>query len=128
MTTTVLYIDDEPMNLTLVRKLLGRFGYTLLEAIDAKNGLQMALRNRPDVILMDMNMPEIGGLEATKIFKEHPDLHFVPIIGLTADTSEELRRQATAAGCEAHLHKPISRSLLLKTIQQVLDNNLSLAI
>lgn len=128
MATTVLYIDDEPMNLTLVRKLLGRFGYDLLEAVDAKSGLQIALRNRPDVILMDMNMPEVNGLEATKMFKEHVDLHFVPIIGLTADTSEKLRRQATAAGCKAHLHKPISRSLLLKTIQQVLDNNLSLAI
>ncbi len=115
---TVLYIDDDPLNLRLVRKILVHMGYNVHEAMDAKEGLQMADRIQPDIILMDIHMPGMNGLEATQRLKQSADLRHIPVIALTADIREATQRDTKAAGCDAHLLKPISRARLLKVVGQ----------
>lgn len=114
----VLYIDDDPLNLRLVRKILMHMGYDVHEAMDAKRGLQMARHITPDVILMDIHLPGMNGLEATQQIKNSLDLRHIPVIALTADVGADTRNDTKAAGCDAHLLKPISRARLLKVIGQ----------
>lgn len=120
---TILYIDDEPLNLRLIQKSLTRMGYKVLGELDAKLGLETARHSRPDVILLDMHMPGMSGLEAIELLKADKETSEMPIVALTADTREELRTRCMGAGCEAYLNKPISRSLLLKVVGQLINGN-----
>jgi two-component system cell cycle response regulator DivK len=115
---TVLYIDDDPLNLRLVRKSLSHMGYAVHEAMEARQGLQLARQIQPDVILMDVHLPGMDGLEATEYIKNSVDLCHIPVIALTADVRETTREETRTAGCDAHLLKPISRARLLKVVGQ----------
>ena len=115
---TVLYIDDDPLNLRLVRKILVHMGYEVHEAMEAGQGIQMARQYQPDVILMDIHLPGVNGLEATRRIKNSIDLQHIPVIALTADVRGATRDDTKNAGCDAHLLKPISRARLLKVVGQ----------
>lgn len=113
---TILYIDDDSLNLRLVRKNLQNMGYEVHEAMDAKKGIQLAREIIPDVILMDIHLPGMNGIEATKVIKSSDKLAHVPVIALTADVREVTRQRTGNVGCDAHLTKPISRSSLFKAV------------
>jgi len=104
----VLYIDDEPSNRMLVRRVLMAEGFTVEEADSASTGLEKALAHPPDIILMDISMPGVDGLTATRQIRETPSLAHVPVIALTALVMAGDREMILAAGCDGYISKPIN--------------------
>lgn len=109
----ILYVEDDPINMWLVQKILLHAGYEVIEATDGLQGVAVAARTRPDLILMDINLPGINGMEATSRLKSAPDLGHIPIIAVTGATFPGGRKQIIAAGCDDYLPKPFSRKDLL---------------
>ncbi len=116
----ILYIEDNEQNMRLVRKILVHAGYDVIEAEDGLTGLDAAAREVPDLILMDVNLPDIDGLEATARLKRTPHLARIPVIALTANAMVGDREKALEAGCDGYLPKPISRADLLNVVSQYL--------
>ncbi|MFW5748806.1 MAG: response regulator [Chloroflexota bacterium] len=112
----ILYIEDNPQNMRLVRKMLLSGGYDMLEAPDGLSGLAIAAREVPDLILMDINLPDIDGMEATGRIKSDPMLQHIPIIALTANAMFGDRERFLSAGCDGYLAKPVSKNELLSTV------------
>jgi two-component system cell cycle response regulator DivK len=104
----VLYIDDEPSNRMLVRRILMAEGFTVEEADSASTGLEKAMAHPPDIILMDISMPGVDGLTATRQIRETPSLAHVPVIALTALVMAGDREMILAAGCDGYISKPIN--------------------
>lgn len=113
----VLYIEDNPQNKRLVRKLLTVKGYDVLEADDGLIGVEIAQRERPDLILMDINIPGIDGMEATARLKKSEVAH-IPIIALTANAMVGDRERIMAAGCDEYMQKPVSNAVLWNTVER----------
>ena len=105
----ILYIEDNVDNRTLVRRVFqaSDFDVVLEEATNAPEGIQRALLSPPDIILIDLSMPGMDGLEATRRMREHESLRDVPIIALTANVMEADRSRAFEAGCDGYIGKPI---------------------
>ncbi len=116
----VLYVEDNPQNMRLVRKILSANGYMVIEAVDGLTGLRLAEQEMPDVILMDVNLPDIDGLEATKRLKENALVQHIPVIALTANAMHGDRERCLAAGCNGYLPKPITKHELLSTVARFL--------
>ncbi len=116
MPIRILCVEDNPQNLRLVRKILKHAGYEVLEAIDGLSGLETAVDEQPDLILMDVNLPDIDGLEVTTQLKRMPEVGQTPIIALTANAMYGDEERCLAAGCDDYLAKPINRSGLLETV------------
>ena len=112
MSKTILYIEDNPQNMRLVKKMLRVGGYDMLEASDGISGVNKAQSERPDLILMDINLPDIDGIEATRRLKADPEMAHVPIIALTANAFPSDRQRCLDAGMDHHLRKPIRRAAL----------------
>jgi two-component system cell cycle response regulator DivK len=127
MTKQILYIEDDIYNIRLVKKMLKPMGYEVIEATDAMRGIQMAHQYQPDVILMDVSLPDISGYEATEHLKNTPELAHIPVIIFTADTTQQVYQRSIDAGCDAYLNKPISSGQLLRTIAQVCATTASTA-
>ena len=96
---TILYIEDNPENRLLVRRILEAEGYTVIEAEDASSGLEAAQHASPDLILLDINLPEMDGYEFTARLRETPGLRDIPIVALTANVMKGDRERTLAAGC-----------------------------
>lgn len=122
---TILYVEDNPQNMRLVRKILNHGGHEVLEAPDGKTGIDLTCAHKPDLILMDINLPDIDGLEATARIKSNPDTAQIPVIALTANAMVGDREKALSAGCNGYLPKPISKSELLATVAQYLEEGVS---
>ena len=118
----ILYIEDNPENMRLVRKILNHAGYDVIEAGTGLGGLHVADAERPDLIFIDINLPDIDGLEVTARLKAQPALSPIPVIALTANALIGDREKALKAGCDDYLSKPVSRSDLLKTVDQFLTH------
>jgi len=106
----VLYIEDDPNNRMLVRRILlasDISGIEIEEAEDAPTGIQMALDNPPDLILMDMSMPGMDGLTATQKIRDMPEISSVPIVAITANVMQGDRERSLNAGCNGYIGKPI---------------------
>ncbi|MBC7870144.1 MAG: response regulator [Chitinophagaceae bacterium] len=116
----ILYVEDNEQNMRLVRKILVHAGYDVIEAEDGLTGLDAAAREVPDLILMDVNLPDIDGLEATARLKRTPNLARIPVIALTANAMVGDREKALEAGCDGYLPKPISRTDLLSVVDHYL--------
>jgi two-component system cell cycle response regulator DivK len=114
----ILYIEDNFQNKRLVRKILSARGYEVLEADDGLTGVELAELEKPDLILMDMSLPGIDGVEATQRIKGSGQE--VPIVALTANAMRGDRERFLAAGCDDYLPKPISTSDLLCMIVKFL--------
>jgi two-component system, cell cycle response regulator DivK len=114
----ILYIEDNYQNRRLVKRLLSKKGYEILEAEEGLQGIAIAARERPDLILMDINLPGIDGMEATSRLKSSPDLSHIPIIAVTAQAMRGDRERIIAAGCDHYLQKPIDKDELINTIEQ----------
>jgi two-component system cell cycle response regulator DivK len=117
---TILYIEDNPQNMRLVRKILNSAGYEMLEAQDGHSGIEAALSSTPDLILMDINLPDIDGLEVTARLREYPQFAHTPIIALTANAMHGDRERITSGGCDGYLAKPITRNELLNAVSRFL--------
>ena len=104
---TVLCVEDNLDNRVLVRRILQAEGYAVLEASNAFEGLQLALVQRPDLILVDINMPQIDGLTFASRLKAYPGLAGVPVVAITANVMHGDRERTLAAGCDGYIQKPI---------------------
>jgi len=120
---TVLVIEDNALNMKLVRSLLKMGKYTVIEAVDAETGIQLAREYRPDLILMDIQLPGMDGLSATKIIKEDPSLKNMKIVALTSYAMEGDDKKAIKAGCDGYIVKPIDTKEFLKTVDQFLNGD-----
>jgi two-component system cell cycle response regulator DivK len=116
----ILYIEDNPDNRMLVRRVLMAEGYELLEAVDGPTGLKVAAENPPDLILMDINLPELDGYEVTSRLKMAPKLAQVPVIAMTANVMRGDREKSLAAGCDGYIQKPIDIDLLPEQVARFL--------
>ena len=117
---TVLVIEDNLLNMKLVRALLQVGQYRVLEAIDAENGIQLALEHRPDLILMDIQLPGIDGLTATRMIKQDPNLKEIPIVALTSYAMHGDEEKALKAGCAGYIAKPIDTRSFLDNLSRFL--------
>ena len=103
----ILYIEDNPENRLLVKRVLEAEGYQVVEADSGSTGLQKAERLKPDLVLMDINLPEIDGYELTRRLKQMPHLAGVPVVAMTANVMKGDREMTLAAGCDGDIQKPI---------------------
>ncbi len=116
----ILYIEDNPDNRTLIRRVLQADGYTVREAIDGPTGLKMAAEQLPDLVLMDINLPEIDGYEVTARLKQLPGMSSVPVIAVTANVMKGDREKTLAAGCDGYIQKPIDIDTIGSQIEHFL--------
>jgi two-component system cell cycle response regulator DivK len=115
MSRTILVIEDQEDNRRIMRDLLEASGYVIVEAVNGIDGVHAAETHRPDLILMDVQLPGIDGYEATRRIKATPDLEKIPVIIVTSYALSGDDRKAFEAGCDAYVSKPFSpRSLLAK--------------
>ena len=117
---TVLVVEDNEMNLKLVRTLLEMGKYRVIEAIDAEIAILLAREHRPDLILMDIQLPGIDGLSATRIIKDTAALKGIPIVALTSYAMEGDEEKAAEVGCVGYIAKPIDTRNFLETISRFL--------
>jgi two-component system, cell cycle response regulator DivK len=117
---TILYVEDNEVNRRLVQDLLGPTSYRLLEANDGESGMAMARQERPDLILMDVQLPKISGIEATRTLRAEPATAHTPIIAITSFAMAGDEEKALAAGATAYMAKPYSPRDLLGLIRRLL--------
>ena len=116
---TVLYVEDNEFNRKIVRQLLAKTTYRLREAMDGEEGVASALATPPDLILMDIQLPKMSGLDATRQLRNDPRTAAVPIIVVTSFALSGDEQKATAAGATAYLAKPYSPRALLAKIREI---------
>ncbi len=104
---TILYIEDNPDNRLLVRRILQAEGYRVTEANDAPQAMEILHEQRPDLILMDINLPDMDGYTLTGRLKAAPDLADIPIVALTANVMKGDQERTLQAGCDGYIQKPI---------------------
>jgi two-component system cell cycle response regulator DivK len=117
---TVLYVEDNEYNRKIVRQLLGRSSYRLIEAADGETGVALAQQELPDLILMDVQLPKMSGLDATQALKADPRTSHIPIIVITSFALSGDREKAMSAGASSYLAKPYSPRELLALVRQFL--------
>ncbi len=122
MAARILYIEDNPLNMRLVRKILVAAGFQMLEAIDGLSGVALALQEMPDLILMDINLPDIDGVAATIRIKSSPTTAHIPVIALTANTMHGDRERLMTMGCNGYIPKPVARNELLTVVHTFLNS------
>ena len=118
---TVLIVEDNELNMKLFNDLLEAHGYFTLQTKDGVEALRMARAHRPDLILMDIQLPEVSGLEVTKWLKEDDDLRSIPIIAVTAFAMKGDEQKIRDGGCEAYIAKPISVASFMSTVERFLS-------
>jgi two-component system cell cycle response regulator DivK len=117
---TVLVIEDNPANMKLASLLLRNVGHAVLCATDAETGLTLARAERPDLILMDIQLPGMDGFAATAMLKQDPATAGIPVIALTAMAMKEDQEKSQAAGCDAYISKPLRYQELYAAIDALL--------
>jgi len=117
---TILIVEDNELNMKLFHDLLEAHGYNILQTKDGMEALKLARAHRPDLILMDIQLPEVSGLEVTKWMKDDEDLRSIPIIAVTAFAMKGDEEKIREGGCEAYIAKPISVANFLQTIERFL--------
>ncbi len=118
---TVLVVEDNELNMKLFHDLLEVHGYNILQTKDGMDALRLAREHKPDLILMDIQLPEVSGLEVTKWIKEDDDLKSIPVIAVTAFAMKGDEEKIREGGCEAYIAKPISVTNFLETVQRFLN-------
>jgi len=117
---TILYIEDNDDNRLLVRRVLESEGYRVVEAEDGPQGFELLQSEIPDLVLMDINLPDMDGYEATQHLKQMPALKKVPVIAMTANVMKGDREKTLAAGCDGYICKPIDIDILPEQIAEFL--------
>ena len=119
---TVLIVEDNELNMKLFHDLLDAHGYQILQTKDGMEALDIAREHHPDLILMDIQLPEVSGLEVTKWLKDDQDLKKIPVVAVTAFAMKGDEERIREGGCEAYLSKPISVGKFIETIRHFLGN------
>ncbi|NLH80495.1 MAG: response regulator [Phyllobacteriaceae bacterium] len=122
MAKTVLIVEDNELNMKLFHDLLEAHGYRTLQARNGFDAMDVARADRPDLILMDIQLPEVSGLEVTKWLKEDDDLRTIPVIAVTAFAMKGDEERIRQGGCEAYISKPISVAKFLETVKSYLGD------
>jgi two-component system, cell cycle response regulator DivK len=117
----VLIVEDNELNMKLFHDLIEACGHEILETRDGIEALKLARQHHPDLILMDIQLPEVSGLEVTRWLKEDDDLRSIPVIAVTAFAMKGDEEKIRSGGCEAYIAKPISVSNFLDTIGRFLS-------
>jgi two-component system cell cycle response regulator DivK len=120
-TKTVLVVEDNELNMKLFHDLLEANGYGILQTRDGMEALRMARKHRPDLILMDIQLPEVSGLEVTKWIKEDDALKEIPVVAVTAFAMKGDEQKIREGGCEAYIAKPISVTDFLETVRKFVN-------
>ncbi len=121
MTSCILIVEDEPLNIKLLRDILTASGYRTLEECDGQSGIEAARRHRPDLILMDIRMPVMDGIQATRIIKSDADLCHIPVLALTGYGMECDIRHILDAGCDGYIPKPFPIREILAAVRNILS-------
>ncbi len=121
MAKVILIVEDEPRNLILLRDLLQVSGYSTIEATNGKQGVELAKSKKPDLILMDIQMPVMDGLEATRILKADTTTGNIPVLALTSYAMKGDKEKVLQAGCNGYLSKPFNIQELLKEVAKYLS-------
>lgn len=122
MAATILLIEDNELNQKLFRQILEMNGFLVLSAVNAETGIELAAKERPDLILMDIQLPGMNGLEATRSLKADEELRELPVLALSGFASDQDRQDALDAGCIGFIVKPISTRTFVQTLQSCLDD------
>jgi two-component system, cell cycle response regulator DivK len=122
MAKTVLIVEDNELNMKLFHDLLEAHGYNTVATRNGIEALDLARKHRPDLILMDIQLPEVSGLEVTRWLKDDEDLKAIPVVAVTAFAMKGDEERIREGGCEAYLSKPISVGKFIETIRRFLGN------
>ena len=120
MTKTVLIVEDNELNMKLFNDLLEGHGYATLQSRNGVEAVELARKNKPDLILMDIQLPEVSGLQVTQWIKADEELRAIPVIAVTAFAMKGDEEKIRQGGCEAYLSKPISVAKFLETVKNYL--------
>lgn len=121
MSKTVLIVEDNELNMKLFHDLLEAHGFSTLETKNGNEVLELARKNKPDLILMDIQLPEVSGLDVTKWLKEDEELKDIPVIAVTAFAMKGDEQKIREGGCEDYISKPISVSNFIEIIEKYLN-------
>ena len=121
MAKTVLIVEDNELNMKLFHDILDAHGYGTIQTKDGLRALELAREHRPDLILMDIQLPEVSGLEVTRWIKADEELRPIPVIAITAFAMKGDEEKIREGGCEAYISKPISIAGFIATVKQFLD-------
>ncbi|GKX35856.1 MAG: response regulator [Rhizobiaceae bacterium MnEN-MB40S] len=122
MPKRVMIVEDNELNMKLFRDLIEASGYETIQTRNGLDVLDLARRHKPDLILMDIQLPEVSGLEVTKWLKDDAELHTIPVIAVTAFAMKGDEERIRQGGCEAYMSKPISVPKFLETIKNYLGD------
>jgi two-component system cell cycle response regulator DivK len=122
MGKTILIVEDNELNMKLFNDLLEANGFTTVQTRNGIEAVALARQHRPHLILMDIQLPEVSGLEVTKWLKEDPDLKHIPVVAITAFAMKGDEERIREGGCEAYLSKPISVAKFLETVRHFLPD------
>jgi two-component system, cell cycle response regulator DivK len=122
MSKRILIVEDQEDNRTILRDVLSTVGYDLIEAFNGEDAVRLAQSERPDLILMDIQLPLMDGYEATRRIKATPELNAIPIIAVTSYALSGDEAKARAAGCAAYVAKPFSPRQLLARVREFLPD------
>lgn len=117
---TILNVEDNPENRTLARRLLEASGYKVLEAESAQRALELVNSQPIDLVLMDINMPDVDGYTLTARLKSQPAFHNIPIVALTANVMKGDRERSLQAGCDGYIEKPIDVDRFIDQVERFL--------
>jgi two-component system cell cycle response regulator DivK len=120
MSQKILIVEDNELNMKLFHDLLEAHGYTTIQTRNGTEAVGLARTHRPDLILLDIQLPEISGLEVTRQLKQDDELKGIPVVAVTAFAMKGDEEKILEGGCEAYIAKPISVSTFMETIQTVL--------
>ena len=121
MAKTVLIVEDNELNMKLFRDLLEAHGYQTSGTSNGFEALDLVRKLRPDLVLMDIQLPQVSGLEVTRWIKDDPELRAIPVVAVTAFAMKGDEERIREGGCEAYISKPISVVHFLDTIRKLLD-------
>ena len=120
MSKLVLIVDDEPHNVKLVRDLVQLLGYATIEATNGREGVERVLLDKPDLVLMDVQMPIMDGIQAITWLKSNPATRDVPVVVLTSYAMVGDKERITLAGCDHYLTKPLDTRQFMKLVKEIL--------
>ncbi len=121
MTKTVLIVEDNELNMKLFRDLLEAHGFDTLETKNGEEALQLARDHHPDLIIMDIQLPEVSGLEVTRWIKNDENIKMIPIVAVTAFAMKGDEEKIREGGCEAYIAKPISVTQFIDTVKRFVN-------
>jgi len=122
MGKTILVVEDALLNIKLIREILTYRGDTVFEAANGREGIDLAIEKKPDLILMDIQMPVMNGMEATQLIKANPATRHIPIVALTGYAMDGDKKRMLEAGCDGYLSKPFKIKELLQAIDIFFDS------